>query len=121
MSVPQSDDHFSEMENFIKHFRSWMSRQASDARLKPHHVSLYLVLFHYWNLNHFQNPVIIRRKEVMENSKIGSFNTYSRCLHDLHTWKYITYQVSYNAQYPSKVVLFTFDPGSSPPPRTNFT
>lgn len=97
------------MINFIKHFREWMAKQATDDRLTPHHVSLYLILFHYWNLNRFQNPLIIRRKKLMEDSKIGSSNTYARCLRELHLWSYIHYQPSFSAQYPSRVCMFTFD------------
>lgn len=95
--------------NFIKHFLSWMDRVAADERLTPHHISLYFTLFHYWNYNHFKNPVILTRQEAMKLSHIGSANTYVKCLKDLHEWKYIQYIPSYNPMRGSKVYLYSFD------------
>ncbi|MBT1712041.1 hypothetical protein KK062_27620, partial [Fulvivirgaceae bacterium PWU5] len=98
--------------NFIHHFRGWMDRSYFDGRLKTQHTSLYNVLFHLWNLNRFQNPVIIDRKEVMQWSKIGSINTYIRTLKDLTEWGYILYEPSFNPQQGSKVHLYRFDKGA---------
>jgi hypothetical protein len=95
--------------NFIKHFLGWMDKLSSDGRLTPHHVSLYITLFQFWNLNHFRNPVSISREEIMYISKIGSVNTYIKCLKELHTWNYIRYEPSFNPQRGSKVHLFSFD------------
>ena len=49
---------------------------ADDERLSPFHVSLYLTLFQFWNLNRFKNPISIARQETMRLSKIGSVNNY---------------------------------------------
>lgn len=94
--------------NFIKHFLGLMDRIAVDERLTPHHVSLYVTLFHVWNLNHFRNPVSIARSEMMHLSKIGSVNTYLRCLKELSQWGYLTYEPSFNAMRGSKVYLYRF-------------
>jgi hypothetical protein len=98
--------------NFIKHFRGFIDLLADDQRLTPHHVSLYIVLFQYWNLNHFRNPVSIAREEVMRLSKIGSVNTYLKCLKELHEWNYIKYSPSHNPQRGSKIHLYRFDTSS---------
>lgn len=95
--------------NFIKHFLGWMDKLSSDARLTPHHVSLYITLFQFWNLNHFRNPISISREELMYISKIGSVNTYAKCLKELHAWNYIRYEPSFNPLRGSKVHLFRFD------------
>lgn len=98
--------------NFIKHFRGFIDLLADDKRLTPHHVSLYIILFQYWNLNHFRNPISIAREEVMQLSKIGSANTYLKCLKELHEWNYIRYDPSYNPLRGSKVHLYRFDTGA---------
>lgn len=86
-----------------------MDRVAADERLTPHHVSLYLALFHCWNSNHFKNPVSLTRQEVMSLSRIGSANTYVKCLKDLHEWGYVQYMPSYNPMRGSKINLYRFD------------
>jgi hypothetical protein len=95
--------------NFIKHFLSWMERVSADERLTPHHISLYIALFQYWNSNHFKNPISIAREETMGTSKIGSINTYVKCLKELHEWGYIKYDPSFNPMKGSKVHLYKFD------------
>jgi hypothetical protein len=99
--------------NFIKHFLGFMDHVSTDERLTPHHVSLYITLFQFWNLNHFRNPISISREEVMHISKIGSVNTYVKCLKDLHAWGYIRYEPSYNPQRGSKVHMYRFDNGTN--------
>jgi hypothetical protein len=98
--------------NFIKHFLGWIEKVSEDQRITPHHMSLYITLFQYWNLNHFRNPISICRQEVMDISKIGSTNTYLKCLKELDAWNYIRYEPSFNAQRGSKVHLFRFDKGT---------
>ncbi len=98
--------------NFIKHFLQFMDFVMKDERLTPYHVSLYFALFNSWNMNHFRNPISISRSEIMIMSKIGSVNTYTRCMKELHSWGYIRYDPSYNPQVGSKVYLYRFDKGS---------
>jgi len=45
----------------------------------------------------------------MQLSKIGSANTYTRCLKQLDEWGYIQYLPSYNPTKGSLVNLYTFD------------
>lgn len=97
--------------NFIKHFKSWITRVEADNRLKSHHVSLYDALFYCWNANRFRNPTTIFRHEIMAISKIGSINTYTKGLRELTEWGYIRYEPSFNPQLGSKVHLFRFDKG----------
>ena len=94
--------------NYIKHLTAAMERFASDDRLNPTHVSLYLALFQYWNLARFKNPVSISRDEIMRLSKIGSKVTYHRCIKDLHNWNYLQYDPSHNPFKGSHVHMFNF-------------
>ena len=95
--------------NYIKHLNAVYILMAEDNRLTPHHISLYLALFQMWNLNHFNSPVSISRAEMKTLSKIGSNNTYSRCLRQLDEFGYIHYQPSFNPMLGSKVSCIRFD------------
>ncbi len=89
-----------------------MGRFSDDERLNPTHVSLYLALFLFWNLNRFKNPISISRSEIMKVSKIGSNATYHRCITDLHKWNYLEYIPSYNPFKGSMVNMFIFGTGA---------
>lgn len=95
--------------NYIKHLSGVFERIDSDIRLTPFHISLYMALFRCWNLNFFHNPISISRNEMMKMSKIGSVNTYVKCLKELNNWNYIRYEPSYNKHKGSLVYLYTFD------------
>ena len=50
--------------NYIAHLTAVMERIAQDDRLNPSHVSLYLALFQFWNMNRFKNTISIHREWV---------------------------------------------------------
>ena len=77
--------------NYIQHLSSFYDKLKKDNNLNTTHVSLYHALFQLWNLNHFQNPIIVFREQVIHLSRIGSLHTYYKCLNDLHCWGYIQY------------------------------
>lgn len=95
--------------SLIPYFRAWMDRVVRDDRLRPQHISLYAALLFYWNNNQFRNPLMLRRKELMRLSKIGSKDTYTKCLKELHQWNYMRYLPSANAQLRSQFHMFPFD------------
>ena len=95
--------------NYITHLNKAFAIFCEDERLSPFHVSLYFSLFQYWNLAKFRNPISISRDEVMRASKIGSVNTYIRCIKELDKWAYIKYVPSYNPQKGSQVHLYNFN------------
>ncbi|MEN8185515.1 MAG: transcriptional regulator [Bacteroidota bacterium] len=105
--------------NYIKHLTKALHVFSKDDRLNTTHISMYLALFQYWNLNRFSNPVSISRGEIMALSKIGSKSTYHKCIKDLHRWNYIRYYPSYNPFKGSKVVLFNLGTGSKQVPVRN--
>jgi hypothetical protein len=98
--------------NYILHLNRVFEQIISDQRLTPFHVSLYFSLFQYWNIAKFRNPISISRDDQMNASKIGSVNTYLRCLKELDQWGYIRYEPSHNPMKGSLVYLFTFDTGT---------
>lgn len=97
--------------NYIKHLEAVFDKFIDDSRLTTSHTSLYYSLFHLWNLSKFKNPISICRSEQMRLSKIGSANTYTRCLKQLDEWGYIQYLPSYNPLKGSLVNLYSFDKG----------
>ncbi len=102
----------SQATNFIQHQLKMRSFFAQDKRLTAFHISLYYALFFEWNENRFQNPFYIQRNEMMNASKIGSANTYTKCLKELHKFGYIEYLPSYNPNKGSTINLYTFDNGT---------
>jgi len=106
--------------NYITQLTEALSRFSDDHRLNPTHVSLYLALFQFWNLNRFHNPVSISRSEVMKISKIGSNATYHRCIKDLHNWQYLEYMPSYNPLKGSLVHMFNFDTSTKQAVNSNY-
>jgi hypothetical protein len=95
--------------NYIRHLNAFFSFVRSDNRLTSSHVSLYLALFQYWNFNRFQNPFPVYRDNMMQLSKIGSKNTYHKCLKELHANGYIMYHPSISKFHPVKISMLRLD------------
>lgn len=102
--------------NYIRHLNAFFTYVKYDNRLTASHVSLYLALFQYWNFNRFQNPFPIYRTDIMNLCKIGSKNTYHKCLKELHRYKYIYYHPAPYKYQPVKISMVRLDkPTASPP------
>lgn len=91
--------------NYIKHLTGFFDRAIQDQTLHPTHISLYIVLFQFWNINSFQNPISITREEVMRISKIASKATYHKCMKELNEKGYLKYEPSFNPFKGSSVHL----------------
>ncbi len=98
--------------NYIRHLNGFFERLAEDQRLSSYHISLYIALFQHWNANRFSDQFTISRTEVMQLARIGSANTYARCMKELADWGYIIYLPSSNLHSGSKVACLRFDIGS---------
>ncbi len=95
--------------NYIRHMNGFFMRIAEDQRITSFHISLYMALFQVWNLNRFQNPFTIVRDEMMQLARIGSVNTYARCIKQLQEWGYIRYVSASNMYAGSQVICISFD------------
>lgn len=82
----------SSQTNYIRHLNAFFAQVRKDTRLHANHVSLYMALFQVWNQHHFRTSFPILREEVIRLCRIGSLNTYTRCLKDLNSYGYILYQ-----------------------------
>lgn len=101
--------------NYIKHLTGFFDKIILDPNLNPTHISLYIALFQFWNINRFKNPISITRDEVMHISKIGSKATYHKCMKELNEKKYIKYMPSFNPFKGSMVVLLNFSEDQKTP------
>lgn|SRR5574343_11634 len=99
--------------NYIKHLESIHSAFVEDSRITPFHVSLYMALFHQWNSAMFPEQLSIARSEIMRFSKLGSVNTYTKCLKELHAFNYLNYIPSKNPYVGSLINMYRFDNSSS--------
>ena len=95
--------------NYIRHLNAFFLFVRSDKRLTSSHVSLYVALFQYWNFNRFQNPFPVYRENIMQISKIGSKNTYHKCIKELHQARYIVYYPSSSKFQPVKISVIRLD------------
>ncbi|MEX1190887.1 MAG: transcriptional regulator, partial [Brumimicrobium sp.] len=98
--------------NYIAHQSGVLETLFSDERISPWHISLYMALFITWNQTRFKSEISITREEIMDKSKIGSANTYTKCIKQLDEWGYIKYLPSTNKYKASKVHMYRFDKGS---------
>ena len=101
------DNH--QLMNYIRHLTGFYDKIQQDERLNPTHISLYLALFQFWNINHFQNPISISRNEMMRLSKISALGTYHKCIKELQNFGYIEYIPSFNPYKGSLVNLYNFE------------
>jgi len=83
----------------------FISRVASDERLKPTHISLYVALCHAWIPSRFQQCYNVSRRQLMRLSRIQSNSTYHKAISELVDMGYITYRPSYHPKEGSEVTL----------------
>ena len=95
--------------NYIRHMNGFFARLSEDKRMSSYHISLYFALFQQWNEQRFAEQFIITRGETMEMSRLGSMNTYARCMKELAEWGYIVYKPSSNLHAGSRVSCIRFD------------
>ena len=98
--------------NYIRHLNGFFARLAEDKRMSSYHISLYFALFQQWNADRFGDWFVISRSEMMQMSRIGSANTYARCIKELSDWGYISYTASSNLHSGSRVFCIRFDTAS---------
>jgi len=89
----------------VQELTHFYSAIREENRIGTTHISLYMALFQFYNLNEFCNPVEITRTTLMQVSKISGLATYHKCIKDLNDFGYIQYIPSYNPAITSKVYL----------------
>lgn len=97
--------------NYIRHLHAFYHHVKRDNRLTSSHISLYLALFQYWNYNRFQNNFSVSRDELMKLSKIGSKNTYHKCIKELQSFGYILHHLSVTKYLPPRISMMRLGMG----------
>lgn len=100
--------------NYLLHLNGFFERLDADERMSSYHISLYLALFRQWNASRFREQFVVSRAETMGMARIGSANTYARCMKELARWGYIRYNPSSNLHLGSTVSCIIFDQESKP-------
>lgn len=91
--------------NTAKHFNAFFEKTEFDSAISPTQISFYMALFRQWQVEHFKNPVLIDKKELMAAGKISSKATYHKCLKILHDGGYIRYKPTFHPYKSSKVFM----------------
>lgn len=94
----------SDMEGF-KELTDFYFKMKDDHRIGPVHISLYMAIFHLYQLNGFVNPVPVNRALLMELSKIRGLATYHKCVKELVEGRYIHYSPSHDSTIKSTARL----------------
>ena len=92
--------------NIRKHtLTNYFQRLASDERLLPTHISLFMALFYFCSSEDPAAPFQVSRPKLMRFSRIKSISTYHKNISDLTTYGYIEYKPSWHPQRGSQVRL----------------
>lgn len=78
---------------------------ADDMRIMPTHISMYVALWHAWQQNGSEGPVLIDKAMLMRAAKISARQTYHDALRSLHAFGYIRYEPSADPRVKSRVWL----------------
>lgn len=89
----------------LQQLTDYFNRVASDNRLKPVHISLFMALCHAWITSNFQCPYHISRRRLMSASRIRSKATYHKVIRELQFFGYLKYQPSYHPVKGSAIEL----------------
>lgn len=77
-------------------FSFFISRVASDIRLRPTHIALSVALYHAWSSSGFQDAFNVSRRKLMDAAHIRSITTYHKVIRDLQVFGYLDYSPSYH-------------------------
>ncbi|GAB3023909.1 hypothetical protein GCM10027051_30630 [Niabella terrae] len=74
----------------LNYFKGFFQAAASDPRLGPQHIALYVSLIYLSILKNEPSAVQVSKERLSRMAKIGR-TTYYKCLSELETFGYIKY------------------------------
>jgi hypothetical protein len=83
---------------------NFYERIASDARIGPTHISIYMALFYAYAVQG-GGPLAITRSKVMALARVSGPATYHKCMADLVAGGYLRYCPSCNPLISTMVFL----------------
>jgi hypothetical protein len=89
----------------------FMVSVATDPRIGPRHISLYLAILHFYHVQKSRNPVRVFSRELRKQAKISSIRNYYSCMKDLREFGYIKYIPSFSPHEASEIYLVTIKSG----------
>lgn len=95
------------MTKYQHHLMLFYRKAKADDRLLPSHMSMYLVLFWFWQQAGYDNAIVIFRKDIMPLTRISSLVTYHKVIRQLDEYGYIKYNPSFNYYKGSQVFLLS--------------
>lgn len=84
---------------------NFLESAAEDSRLLPTHITLFIAIFYYSKADYPLEKFHVCRRKLMQFSRIRSKSTYHKCVMELVSFGYITYEPSYNPFKGSLVSL----------------
>lgn len=88
-----------------EYITGFMEMVADDPRIGPCHISLFLAILHFYQMQNCHNPVSVFSGELRKQAKIGSMRVYFNCMKNLREWGYVKYLPSYNPAKASSIFL----------------
>lgn len=77
---------------------------SGDERIGCSHISLYVTLLYLSSVSGGCSPLIVYREQILCRARI-SRRTFNKCMADLVSYGYISYEPSFDPQKGSRVVL----------------
>jgi hypothetical protein len=71
--------------------QDFFSVVSEDVRITVAHISLYLALVSEWQAQGRPIRIPVDRTRLMCLAKINARQTYDKCMHDLHAFRYVNY------------------------------
>lgn len=91
--------------NYVHHTRAAHRKLLAEPTYRPHHMSLYMAIFHWWNNERFPQSLRIERPLLMQQARIGSKATYSAALRELESWGLIRYHPTRNSVEGTRISI----------------
>lgn len=83
----------------------FFSAIKQDSRINSKHISLFMAIVQYWEINSFQTPICVFSRELMKLAKISSVTTYHRSIRELHQYGYLRYEPSFKRSTGSLIYI----------------
>jgi hypothetical protein len=89
----------------VELLKAFFCTAEGHPQIGPSHIGVYATLYYLYLLNACQDPIMIRRRQVMELAKIRGIATFHKCMKDLCEARYIRYEGMKNPARRSRVWL----------------
>jgi len=87
----------------LKPLSDFFAAIEKDGRVGIAHIGVYAALLQCWKGKDFAVPLVVFSHEIMQLAKIGSRDTYFRCVKELSEYGYIRYVPSFKRNQGSRI------------------